>query len=595
MRRSSFHRPVRLSGIGPLSVRSVTTTNTSARSASSPSSGGRRVVELLRVVDHEEERRAGGGRGDRVARLPQRVDEAFGRTGSERQDGANAPNGIVAALRLARTTAEGQPRISAIAIDSVARRVLPDARRTGEDDPGVARVHGRGEPRQLLVAARERPGRVHAPQSVAATQALRVITCGNRGPPDLRWRDCDDVAGDGELPPGLRRPARPQGRARAAPPGLRPRPPLPALPHRVPRRGDRRSGRDRDPTAPAEVAARHRGAQRRRHARHGPGRRCRGAGARERRALAAPALVLGDDRRGPHLRHARAPVRPRAAPPALLLHPHADGCADVAPQQRRHRRAAGRHQHHGHGGEQRHQPRRDAHVHARARVAPDDPHAARAPALHHPGPAGRAEAPGADPRVDAAQRGDEQHRGRALQRRRRARREALRQPQPRAGPVLRPGRPRPRHRRAQRAARSRPLRRPGPRRRRRHRGRLLPRRSLRDRRRHRGRHRRRVRRVRRPDLHAAHPAHERTRRRAHGARVVRARLRGARLPAAHRGARRRDRAPARRGSHRVRPRVVPPPARRGVVDRLARRERRDRRRGGRRVDPARRVVHGGAR
>ena len=47
--------------------------------------------------------------------------------------------------------------------------------------------------------------------------------------------------------------------------------------------------------------------------------------------------------------------------------------------------------------------------------------------------------------------------------------------------------------------------------------------------------------------------------------------------------------PTRRGSHRVRPRVVPPPAGRGVVDRLARRERRDRRRGGRRVDPARRA------
>ena len=40
---------------------------------------------------------------------------------------------------------------------------------------------------------------------------------------------------------------------------------------------------------------------------------------------------------------------------------------------------------------------------------------------------------------------------------------------------------------------------------------------------------RRLRRLREPDLHAAHPAHERSRRRAHRAGVVRARLRGARL------------------------------------------------------------------
>ena len=55
------------------------------------------------------------------------------------------------------------------------------------------------------------------------------------------------------------------------------------------------------------------------------------------------------------------------------------------------------------------------------------------------------------------------------------------------------------------------------------------------------RHHRRVRHLRRPDLHAAHAAHERPRRRHDRARLVRARLRGARLPAADRRAARRGR------------------------------------------------------
>ena len=85
-------------------------------------------------------------------------------------------------------------------------------------------------------------------------------------------------------------------------------------------------------------------------------------------------------------------------------------------------------------------------VHARARLAPDDPHAARAPGVHHPGQAHRPEAARRHPRGDAARRVDEQHDRRALQRLRRARREALRQPRPRARPLRRPGRPGARHR-----------------------------------------------------------------------------------------------------------------------------------------------------
>ena len=73
--------------------------------------------------------------------------------------------------------------------------------------------------------------------------------------------------------------------------------------------------------------------------------------------------------------------------------------------------------------------------------------------------------------------------------------------------------------------------------------------------------RRRVRRLRRADLPTARAAHELPRRRADRARVVRAGVRGARLPRRdHRPARRgRPRRPA--GPRRARPRVVPPPAR----------------------------------
>ncbi len=125
MRRSSFHRPVRLSGIGPLSVRSVTTTNTSARSASSPSRAD--DASSSSCASSTMRRSVEPAAAAAIVSLASR--NASARPSAERdpsgRSGANAPNGIVAALLFARTTAEGQPRISAIAIDSVARRVLP--------------------------------------------------------------------------------------------------------------------------------------------------------------------------------------------------------------------------------------------------------------------------------------------------------------------------------------------------------------------------------------------------------------------------------------------------------------------------------------
>ena len=60
-----------------------------------------------------------------------------------------------------------------------------------------------------------------------------------------------------------------------------------------------------------------------------------GARVRQRGALARPALVLGPDRRGPHLRPAGRAVRPRAAHADRVLHPHADRRAAVAAEQRR--------------------------------------------------------------------------------------------------------------------------------------------------------------------------------------------------------------------------------------------------------------------
>ena len=95
-------------------------------------------------------------------------------------------------------------------------------------------------------------------------------------------------------------------------------------------------------------------------------------------------------------------------------------------------RATGRHDDARHGRVEHHHARRDARRHARARVAAHDPHPRRAAGLHHPGPAHRPPAAGRHPRGLPARRVDEQHDRRALQRLRRARREALRQPRPRA-------------------------------------------------------------------------------------------------------------------------------------------------------------------
>ena len=144
----------------------------------------------------------------------------------------------------------------------------------------------------------------------------------------------------------------------------------------------------------------------------------------------------------------------------------------------------------------------------------------------------RAEAPAHHARVDAAQRGDEQHDRRTLQRGRRARREAVRQPRPRTRHVRRARRARPRHRHHHRHVLPHPVRRA-----RRSSRRSAPRSSTarrepRDRRVDRRRDDRRLLRLRRPDLHTAHPAHERPGRRPDRARVVRARVRSPRLPRA---------------------------------------------------------------
>ena len=141
---------------------------------------------------------------------------------------------------------------------------------------------------------------------------------------------------------------------------------------------------------------------------------------------------------------------------------------------------------------------RHARVHARPRVAAHAPHARRAPAVHHPGPRIGPKLQRHHARGHAAQRVDEQHDRRALQRRRRARGEAVRQARPRSATTF-----------SDRAGRVRDIgvhdrdvlagavRRARLRRRGRHRDRLLRRRQPRDLRHHRRRHHRRVRGVRR--------------------------------------------------------------------------------------------------
>ena len=192
----------------------------------------------------------------------------------------------------------------------------------------------------------------------------------------------------------------------------------------------------------------------------------------------------------------------------------------------------------------------------------------------------------------AARRGDEQPHGRALQRVRRARRQAVRAPRPRAERVLAPGGRRPRDRREDRDVQRGVDRRARPRGRDRHRSRLLgrrqPRRFGHD---HRG-HDRRVRALRRADLPAARAAHELAGQHPHGARFVRARVRGARLPTLDPGPAGRVR-PRRPGRHdRLRARVVPPPPRPRRVAGLARGARHSRRRRAQRLDPPRHLAVG---
>ena len=145
----------------------------------------------------------------------------------------------------------------------------------------------------------------------------------------------------------------------------------------------------------------------------------------------------------------------------------------------------------------------------------------------------------ADPRGHAAQRRDEQPHRRALQRLRRDARQALRHGERGTRPLRDPRRRRARHRRAHRDLRPDPVRRARARRRGRHRGRLPRRRQPRDLRHDLDRHRHRVHDVRRADVPTARAAHELARRHPHRARVVRAGVRGARLPGL-------DRRPARR-------------------------------------------------
>ena len=58
-----------------------------------------------------------------------------------------------------------------------------------------------------------------------------------------------------------------------------------------------------------------------------------------------PALAVGPHRRGPDLRPALGPLRPRPGHAAGVLHPHPDRLADQPDEQRRHGRPAGLHRH----------------------------------------------------------------------------------------------------------------------------------------------------------------------------------------------------------------------------------------------------------
>ncbi len=139
-------------------------------------------------------------------------------------------------------------------------------------------------------------------------------------------------------------------------------------------------------------------------------------------------LVLRADRRRTHLRPAHPGVQSRPAAAHRVLHPGADRIPGVPPEQRRDRSAAGHHLHDVLGGLQHPHHRRDP-GHDVLRVLADQPHRAGAdPPVHPPGPAGRPQAAAADPRIDAARRGDGLDHDRAFQRGGRDARQALRPP-----------------------------------------------------------------------------------------------------------------------------------------------------------------------
>ena len=126
----------------------------------------------------------------------------------------------------------------------------------------------------------------------------------------------------------------------------------------------------------------------------------------------------------------RRAVRQGAADAGRVLHPHPDRGAHQPAQQRRRRRADGGHQHARQRRQQRHRPRHHARRDDRPRVADHVDGARRAAGVHHPGEASRQAAADHRPRADGRQRRDEQPDDRALQRVRRAAREAVRAARP---------------------------------------------------------------------------------------------------------------------------------------------------------------------
>ena len=338
------------------------------------------------------------------------------------------------------------------------------------------------------------------------------------------------------------------------------------VPHRDP---GRRTARPR-PAARHPRDPRHRDPRRQSPthllARRG-GRRCR---PRRRRAADRPALVQRPRRRGPDRRPPPRPVRQGAAPADRVLHPHADRCDHEPPQQRRHRRPDRGHEHARQRGEQRHRADHVAGRDARPRVATDPDGARRAPHVRHPGAPGGTPSPGHLARADAAQRRHEHPDDRALQRVGRDARQAVRRPRPRERDV-RPARERGARRRHPLGdARARLLRGTRARRRARRRRDLRRRCDVRRRRRHHDGHARRPRRPRRARVSTPHRVDQRQGRPDDVDGELRAGVRRARCAGGDPGAARRGRPGRPEGPRRVRRCRVPLPARRRIVDRVAR-------------------------